>query len=64
MKIVKNFQPKIFILTAVKNRCMLHRRVFVMLYSDNITLATVRATKSGRDLPLGRKSLLLKTGDR
>ena len=25
---------------------------------------TVRATKSGRDLPLGRKSLLLKTGDR
>ena len=47
MKIVKNFQPKIFIFTAVKNRCtcMLHRRrVFVMLYSDNITLATLFCT--------------------
>ena len=30
MKIVKKFQPKIVIFTAVKNRCMLHGRVFVM----------------------------------
>ena len=30
MKIVKEFQPKIFIFTAVKNRCMLHGRVFVI----------------------------------
>ena len=31
MKIVKIFQLKIVIYTAIKNRCMLHRHVFVML---------------------------------
>ena len=30
MKIVKTFQLKIVIFTAVKNRCLLHGRVFVM----------------------------------
>ena len=30
MKIVKIFQMKIVIFTAVKNRCILHGRVFVM----------------------------------
>ena len=30
MKIVKTFQMKIVIFTAVKNRCMLPRRVCVM----------------------------------
>ena len=30
MKIVKTFQPKMIIFTAMKNRCMLHGRVFVM----------------------------------
>ena len=30
MKIVKKIQLKIVILTAVKNRCILHGRVFVM----------------------------------
>ena len=30
MKKVKNIQTKIVIFTAVKNRCMLHGRVFVM----------------------------------
>ena len=30
MKKVKKFQLKIVIFTAVKNRCMLHARVFVM----------------------------------
>ena len=30
MKIVNNFQLKIVIFTAVKNRCILHGRVFVM----------------------------------
>ena len=30
MKIVKHIQPKIGIFTDVKNRCMLHGRVFVM----------------------------------
>ena len=34
MKIVKQFQPKIVIFTAVKNRCMLHGRVFIMLDAD------------------------------
>ena len=31
MKIVKNMQLKIVIFTAVKNRCILHGHVFVML---------------------------------
>ena len=31
MKIVKKIQPKILIFTEVKNRCILHGRVFVML---------------------------------
>ena len=30
MKIVRNIQLKIVIFTAVKNRCILHGRVFVM----------------------------------
>ena len=30
MKMVKRNQLKIFIFTAVKNRCILHGRVFVM----------------------------------
>ena len=30
MKIVTKIKPKIVIFTAVKNRCMLHGRVFVM----------------------------------
>ena len=33
MKIVKKFQLKIVIFTAVKNRCILHGRVFVMPFS-------------------------------
>ena len=32
MKIVKRFRLKIVIFTAVKNRCMLHERVFVMIF--------------------------------
>ena len=32
MKIVKNIQPKIVIFTDVKNRRMLHGRVFVMCF--------------------------------
>ena len=31
MKIIKKFQLKILIFTAVKNRCILHGRVFVMI---------------------------------
>ena len=33
MKIVKEIQLKIIIFTAMKNRCMLHWRVFVMFES-------------------------------
>ena len=33
MKIVKKFQMKIAIFTAMKNRCILHGRVFVMIAS-------------------------------
>ena len=32
MKIVKKIQLKIIIFTAMKNRCMLHGRVFVMSF--------------------------------
>ena len=32
LKIVKKFQMKVVILTAVKNRCMLQGRVFVMCF--------------------------------
>ena len=32
MKLVQKIQLKIVIFTAVKNRCMLHGRVFVMSY--------------------------------
>ena len=32
MKIVKIFRLKIVIFTALKNRCMLHGRVFVMTF--------------------------------
>ena len=32
MKIVKKFQIKIVIFTVVKNRCILHGRVFVMCF--------------------------------
>ena len=38
MKIVKRFRPKITIFTAVKNRCMLHGRVFVM-YNDGLPVS-------------------------
>ena len=34
MKIVKRFQPKIVIFTAMKNRCILHGRVFVIAWAD------------------------------
>ena len=34
MKIVKKNQMKIVFFTAVKNRCILHGRVFVMLCYD------------------------------
>ena len=33
MKIVKKSQRKIVIFTAVKNRCILHGRVFVMKFN-------------------------------
>ena len=39
MKIVKQFQPKIVIFTAVKNRCMLHGRVFVMVLMLSLNLS-------------------------
>ena len=36
MKIVKRNQPKIIIFTAVKNCCMLHGHVFVMLTGNQL----------------------------
>ena len=41
MKKMKTFQPKIVIFTAVKNRCMLHWRVFVMELQNKCRLRTV-----------------------
>ena len=43
MKIVKKFQLKIVIFSAVKNRCILHGRVFVMCL-ENI-LADLKGQK-------------------
>ena len=37
MKIVKKYQVKIVIFTAVKNRCILHRHVFVMMIKIKTT---------------------------
>ena len=37
MKIVKINQLKIVIFTAVKNRCMLHGNVFVMLFNGQVS---------------------------
>ena len=53
MKIVKKILLKIVILTAVKNRCMLHGRVFVRYEprcnKTNATFATNQdANQSGR----------------
>ena len=39
MKIVKKKNPKIVIFTAVKNRCILHGRVFVMERPRNFIVA-------------------------
>ena len=36
MKIVKKFKAKIVIFAAVKNRCILHGRVFVMVLAVNM----------------------------
>ena len=38
MKIIKKIQLKIFIFTSVKNRCILHGRVFVM-YNSAVRVA-------------------------
>ena len=37
MKIVKIIQLKIVIFTAMKNRCILHGRVFVMILKKSFT---------------------------
>ena len=36
----KNSIPKIVIFTAVKNHCMLHERVFVMVFDNVIHLTS------------------------
>ena len=48
MEIVKTIQMKIIIFTAVKNRCILHGRVFVMLPQNNLQFS---ATNKGHDSP-------------
>ena len=40
MKIVTKFQLKIVIFTAVKNRCILHGRVFVMFSFSTMWLSS------------------------
>ena len=47
MKIVKKFQPKIVIFTAVKNQCMLHGRVFVMNHHFELFRVRVRVAVAG-----------------
>ena len=47
MKIVKQIQPKVVIVTAVKNRCMLHGRVFVMSFRLTIySISLIYSTNS------------------
>ena len=46
MKIVKKFQLKIVIFTAVKNRCILHGRVFVMHKALFLTSAVYPGRKT------------------
>ena len=41
-----------------------HKYNYYNALAGSYKVITVRATKSGRNLPLERKSLLLKTGDR
>ena len=41
MKIVKTIQLKIVIFTAVKNRCILHGHVFVMMREVNSGCSSV-----------------------
>ena len=50
MKIVKQFQLKFVILTAVKNRCMLHGPVFVM---PSICSLFYCVCSEGFHIPLG-----------
>ena len=54
MNIVKNFQLKIVSFTAVKNRCILHGRVFVMMKITEIK-QSLRPTLSGN---LGYRKLI------
>ena len=44
MKNVKKNQLKIVIFTAVKNRCILHGRVLVMIYEQDKILALINKT--------------------
>ena len=47
MKIVKRIKPKFVIFTSVKNRCMLHGRVFVM--NRLVFAGLTRLLAEGRD---------------
>ena len=47
MKIVKKIKRKIVIFTAVKNRCMLHWRVFVMSAQADLQFCCMHMLKMG-----------------
>ena len=62
MKIVKTFQLKIVIFTAVKNRCLLHGRVFVMESLDGGLSGILLALK--KHLITGTLSMIFYLNDR
>ena len=49
MKKDKIFQLKIVIFTAVKNRCILHGRVFVMLRQLKMIMQSAKSDKNATD---------------
>ena len=61
MKIVKKFQPKIVIFTAMKNRCMLNGRVFVMRRVHLFILEYLKQLKTVTQLMINKPILGLIT---
>ena len=64
MKIVQIFRLKIVIFTALKNRCMLHGRVFVMVNSVAISFFVGMTPVFNNDSVYAFASLVLRTSSR
>ena len=60
MKIVKKFQMKIVIFTPVKNRCMLHGRVFVYVPLCAVVSMSGLAFRWSQDRFMGRAHSIMR----